>query len=183
MLTILILLILAFAVYTGARRGLVLQLVYSIGYLASFLVARHYYQDLAPKLELFIPYPSATIDSKLVFFDETLSLSLDQAFYAGVSFLVILLAGILVTRFIGIFFHSLTFLPLVHQLNWLGGGLLSFVVTYVAVFLLLYLLSLVPLDFIQSQFESSSLAHWMVEKTPIFSKQMYDLWITKMIHS
>ncbi|WP_218573834.1 CvpA family protein [Klebsiella grimontii] len=43
MLTILILLLLAFGFYTGAKRGLILQVLYSVGYLISYFVARTYY--------------------------------------------------------------------------------------------------------------------------------------------
>lgn len=38
MLTILILLLLAFGFYTGAKRGLILQVLYSVGYLISYFV-------------------------------------------------------------------------------------------------------------------------------------------------
>ncbi|MFR8960831.1 MAG: CvpA family protein, partial [Enterococcus faecalis] len=44
MLTILILLLLAFGFYTGAKRGLILQVLYSVGYLISYFVARTYYK-------------------------------------------------------------------------------------------------------------------------------------------
>lgn len=181
MLTVLILMILALGFYTGARRGLVLQVVYTLGYFISFLVAKHYYAKLAPSLELYIPYPAATLDSKLVFFSGNVILELDKAFYAAVAFTIILFAGWLLTRFIGIFFHNLTYFPLINQVNWLGGGLLSLVVTYVCLFLILWMLSLIPLDVIQNLFAKSSLAKNMVENTPIFSKEIYNLWITKII--
>ena len=67
MLTILILLLLAFGFYTGAKRGLILQVLYSVGYLISYFVARIYYKEVASHLELYIPYPSVTPTSKLVF--------------------------------------------------------------------------------------------------------------------
>ena len=181
MLTFVILILLAIAAYSGARRGLVLQIVYTVGYFLSFLAAEFFYQDLAPKLEMFIPYPSATQTSKMVFFDQTISLDLDKAFYAAVAFIIILVIGWLLTHFIGIFFNSLTFLPLVNQLNWLGGGLLSVIVMYVGIFILLSILTLVPLDLIQNQFKSSGLARWIVENTPILSNKIQDLWVTQIL--
>ena len=45
--TILILLLLAFGFYTGAKRGLILQVLYSVGYLISYFVARTYYKEVA----------------------------------------------------------------------------------------------------------------------------------------
>ena len=100
MLTILILLLLAFGFYTGAKRGLILQVLYSVGYLISYFVARTYYKEVASHLELYIPYPSVTPTSKLVFFNQEISLDLDKAFYSAVAFLLLLFAGWLVVRFL-----------------------------------------------------------------------------------
>ncbi|MEA4830860.1 MAG: CvpA family protein, partial [Enterococcus thailandicus] len=160
MLSLLIIIFLLIAFFSGAKRGFALQVVYTVGYLVSFLVAQHFYKQLANHLELYIPYPAVTPTSDLVFFDQTISFSLDQAFYAGIAFLLILMAGWLITRFVGIFVHSLTYLPVLKQVDWLAGGLLSVVVTFVMIFLLLSLLSFVPSDFIQNQFRSSGLARY-----------------------
>ena len=181
MLSLLIILFLLIAFFSGAKRGFALQVVYTVGYLLSFLVAQYFYKQLADHLELYIPYPAVTPTSKLVFFDQTISFSLDQAFYAGIAFLLILMAGWLITRFVGIFAHSQTYLPVLKQVDWLAGGLLSVVVTFVMIFLLLSLLSFVPADFIQNQFKNSGLARYIVENTPILTNKIYDLWVTRVI--
>lgn len=181
MLSLIILFLLAIAAYSGARRGLVLQIVYTVGYFISFIAAQAFYKDLAPKLEMYVPYPSATQTSKMVFFNQTISLDLDKAFYAAIAFLIILVIGWLLTRFIGIFFNSLTYLPLVKQLNWLGGGLLSVIVMYVGIFIILSILALVPLDMVQNQFRSSGWARSIVDNTPILSKKIQDLWVTQIL--
>lgn len=58
MLTLFIIILFAIAYYTGARRGLVLQIVYTVGYMLSLSSAKKYYLVLAKKLELIVPYPS-----------------------------------------------------------------------------------------------------------------------------
>ncbi len=181
MLTIVLLLILANGFYNGARRGFVLQTVYTFGYFMAYFVAKNYYQILAPKLELLIPYPSATEDSKFVFFSQQLGLELDQAFYAAIAFLLILFLGWMVIRFVGVFLHRLTFFPVVKQVNTIGGGILGLFVAYVALFLILYALSMVPLDIVQNQFRQSGLARFMVQNTPVLSAQIYDWWISSII--
>ncbi|MBO0441600.1 CvpA family protein [Candidatus Enterococcus ikei] len=181
MLTLLILLLLAIGFYTGARRGLILQVLYTFGYLVSYFIAKSYYKSLASHLELFIPYPSPTADTKLVFFNQEITLDLDQAFYGAVAFLLILVAGWLVVRFLAIFAHGLVFIPVLKQANWLAGGLISLVVIYVGIFLVLSMLSMVPVDAVQNQFKNSGLASYIVKDTPIFSKQIYHLWIEQMI--
>ncbi|WP_207695144.1 colicin V production family protein [Enterococcus sp. DIV0212c] len=181
MLTLLILLLLAIGFYTGAKRGLVLQILYTFGYLCSYFIAKAYYKDLASHLELYIPYPSPTAETKLVFFKQELTLDLDQAFYGAVAFLLILVAGWLVVRFLAIFAHGLVFIPVLKQANGLAGGLISLVVIYVGIFLVLSMLSMLPMDSVQNQFKNSGLAQFIVKDTPIFSKQIYHLWIEQMI--
>lgn len=180
MLTIIILVLLLIGFYTGARRGLVLQIVYSVGYILSFAIAKLYYTDLAKKIELYIPYPSATESTHMVFFSQPLSFDLDGAFYGAVAFMLILFAGWLLTRFIGMFFHKLMFFPILKQLNTLGGGLISLLVMYVGIFLILSVLSLIPMESIQSLYETSGVAQFIVKKTPFFSKAIYEWWIVQM---
>ncbi|WP_165003736.1 MULTISPECIES: CvpA family protein [unclassified Enterococcus] len=182
MLSLLILFILLIAFFSGARRGFALQVVYTIGYFLSFLAAQYFYKPLASHLELYIPYPAVTPNSKLVFFDQAFSFRLDEAFYAGTAFLIILVIGWLLTRFVGIFVHGLTYLPILKQADWIAGGLLSLIVAYVTLFLILRLLSFVPIEGIQNQFSGNSLARFMVENTPILTDKIYDLWVTKVLN-
>lgn len=181
MLTFGILLLLGIAFYSGARRGLAMQLLYSGGYLVSYLVAQANYKKLAPQLEMLIPYPSVTENSHMVFFDQDISLDLDQAFYAGAAFLLILFIGWAITRFVGIFLKKLTFIPLLKQFDWLAGGALCFLIVYIGIFLILTIVSFIPVDLIQGQFESSGLARFIVDNTPVFSQEIRSLWVTDII--
>lgn len=181
MITLFLIIWLALSCYVGARRGFVLQLIYTIGYLISFVIAESSYLSLSRKLMLFIPYPAPTLETKLVLYNSSIVLSLDESFTAGISFLIVLLIGWLITHFIGIFFYNVTFFAVLKKGNKLGGALLSFCVVYVGVFLLLFVLSMIPLAGIQGYFESSGFARFIVERTPYFSKHIYDLWITSVI--
>ncbi|MHC5374926.1 CvpA family protein [Enterococcus sp. LJL120] len=181
MLTLGILLLLGIAFYSGARRGLAMQLVYTVGYFATFIIARTYYQDLAPSLELLIPYPAVTENATMVFFDQQISLNLDQAFYAATAFLIITFIGWLATRFIAIFFKKLTYIPILKQFDWVAGGILSFIVVYVGIFLILTIASYVPMEAVQNQFERSEVARSIVTNTPILSSMMENLWVTQII--
>lgn len=177
MLTFILIIAMAIGFYTGVRRGLVLQVVLSVGFLISFNFAKKYYLTLGKKLELLVPYPTPTAESKLVFFKGETVFQLDQAFYAGLAFILILAIGWLATRFIGLLAHNLTFVPLVKEANLLGGGLLSLAMVYLACFFVLLMMSMVPVDFIQNLFKESGLARFMVDRTPYFSKQVLGLWL------
>ena len=177
LMTVLIVVILAIGAYGGARRGLILQFVMTVGYFVSYLMASKYYQALGSHLELIVPYPSASESSQFVYYDQALGLNLDGAFYNGVAFIIILFVGWLITRFIGGLLNAVTFIPVLKQLNTVGGALLIFIVAYVAIFLVLFLLTMVPIDAIQEAFSKSWLARKIVEDTPVISAQLYNWWI------
>lgn len=177
MLTLIILLILFIGIYAGVRRGLVLQIVYTLGYIVSFFVARNYYLQLSERLELFIPYSQPGIGDNMVYYDTLQKLNLDLAFYNAVAFLIILAAGWLLTRIIGYMLNSLTFLPILKQVNNFGGALLGFLMQYFGIFLALTFLTFIPFDFIQNQLANSGLANWIIKNTPILSQTIYEWWI------
>lgn len=167
--------------YVGGRRGAPFQLLYSGGYLISFFLACLTYKGLAKKLELFIPYPSVTPDSKMVFFDQTESLDLDKAYYAAVAFLIVLFFGAVATHFVAIFFNDLQFKRLVGKEDWLISSALSVLSVYMVIFFVLFVLSMIPLATIQNMFRKSWAARMIVEHTPIISWLFRKLWITSIL--
>ena len=68
MLSLIIILTSLFTVHTGVRRGAVLQGVYTLGYLFSFIYAAKNYIKYVDKLELLIPYPQPTPSLNYYFF-------------------------------------------------------------------------------------------------------------------
>ena len=54
--------------YSGSRRGIPLQLVYSAGFFLSFLFAQKMYLSWGRKIELIVPYLSISPETKMVFF-------------------------------------------------------------------------------------------------------------------
>lgn len=183
LLTGIIIFLLILSIYSGARRGLVLQLVLTIGYAASFWFALNYYQMLSEYVEMFVPYPTplSTSENPFVLYGMELLFELDGPFYRGVSFVVILFAGWLITRVVGGLFQALADIPVVRTINALGGAVLSFVVHYIGIFLILFVLSMMPMALIQDQFESSAFAREIVTDTPELSQQVYDWWVEQGI--
>ena len=57
MLDLAIILLLVFGFFIGLKRGFILQLVHLTGFIIAYIVANLYYEELAPKLLLWIPYP------------------------------------------------------------------------------------------------------------------------------
>ncbi|MGY3751109.1 CvpA family protein [Vagococcus acidifermentans] len=181
MLTLGIICILAVNFYIGFRRGLMLQLIYTGGYLLTFLAAKFFYRSLAAHLELLIPYPSPQMDSSLVLFDQSLLFDLDKSFYAAAAFIIILVIGWLVTKLFGVLSYGVTFIPILRTGNALAGGVLNAAVMVIVLSVLLTAVAMIPVDVIQQQFKNSLLARLMVEHTPIISHLLKTWWITDII--
>lgn len=132
---------------------------------------------------MFVPYPTplSTSDNPFVLYGIELLFELDGPFYRGVSFVVLLFAGWLITRLVGGLFQALADIPVVRTVNAIGGAVLSFVVHYIGIFLILFVLSMMPIAMIQDQFESSALAREIVTDTPELSQQVYDWWVQQGI--
>lgn len=176
LLTIGILLTLGIAAYSGAKRGLILQLVMTIGYLLSFLFALRNYEKIRGMLELVVPYPHAALSDNFVLFPPESVLHLDRVFYNGTAFLAILLVGWLLTRLAGGLLSFVTEIPILKQANIAGGAVLNFAVNYVGVFLILFVISTIPMKQVQKQFEASTTAQLIVANTPKLSGQVYEWW-------
>lgn len=177
MLTLIILILLLIGLYSGIRRGLVLQLVHIMGYIVSFFFAKEYYLVVADYLEMLVPYPQPGIGEEMLFYNEIQILNLDVAFYNAISFLLLLAVGWLITRILGSMLNSLTYIPVVREVNAIGGGVGGFVMQYAGIFFLLTFLSLIPLDYIQNLLMESQLAQWIIMHTPYLSRTIFDWWL------
>ncbi|APB30775.1 CvpA family protein [Vagococcus teuberi] len=180
-ITIISILILLTGFYAGYRRGFALQLIYFVGYALSFFMAKESYQSVGKKIELLVPYPAPTQTTKLSVFDNNLIFDLDKAFYAGFAFILILLVGYLITRFIGMLCYRLTFIQLANKSNQLIGGVINLGLTYIGLVLVLTVLSMIPLGFIQNAFDKSGIAKGMIEHTPVLSANLYQWFIKQII--
>src|SRR5690606_7610096 len=87
MIDLILILLLIFGFLVGLKRGLILQAVHLIGYIAAFIVAALFYNDLSSKLALWIPYPELSDESLWAEFLQ--ALPLESAFYNAISFAII----------------------------------------------------------------------------------------------
>lgn len=136
MIGLVIFFILLFAFYEGARRGTVLQGIYFVGFLISFLVANNFYQEIGKKIELYVPYLSVSPDTEMVFYSQEMSFDLGKTYYAGVAFIGVFALGWLLTKFIGILCSNLRFYEL-FPYQWLLAGGLNVIIVYTMVLMIL----------------------------------------------
>ncbi|WP_313891643.1 CvpA family protein [Psychrobacillus sp.] len=174
MLDILILILLVAGLVTGAKRGLIVQLIHMTGFIIALIVAYTYYKPLADKFVLWIPFPAVTAGSKLTIAVD--SLDLDQTFYRIIAFALIFITIKFALQLLASMFDFLKYLPVLGFISNAFGAVLGFVEFYFLSFVLLYVFALLPIDFIQNLISNSMLTGWMLEHTPILSETMKNLW-------
>lgn len=175
----LIILILLFAgLISGARKGLVIQLIQMVGFIISSIVAYIYYKPLAEKLVLWIPYPSVDQNTTLKFALEQLDLG--QTFYQMLAFAIIFFVVKFAIQIVASLFDFLRHLPVLGGLNRILGGLLGVINAYLLIFIVLYVLALLPLNSLQKYIDQSVLTKLILEYTPIISKTFQHMWFVYM---
>lgn len=174
MLDLLIVFLLLGGLITGFRRGLIVQLIHMTGFIIALIISYIYYKPLAEKFVLWIPYPGVTAGSKLAWTVETLDL--DQTFYRLLAFVLIFLVVKFALQLIASMFDFLKYLPVLGFIARFAGAALGFVEFYILIFLVLYLMAMLPLDFIQNMISNSILTEAMFDHTPIFSEMVKNWW-------
>ena len=134
---------------------IVIEMLHLIGTVVVLLFARLLYQ------------PLGTMISNLL-----TNLHLIEASVAAtliinlVAFFVLISLGWSVIRLLSRVSRSITWLPVIKQVNSVAGGIVSFVVTYLVIFVALSLANIVNTSFIQTQMTQSPLATYIVKQTP-----------------
>lgn len=177
MLSLLLILLLIYGFYIGARRGLAMETFYAVGYAIFFCLALVSFRGLGPKFEMLVPYPSANLGSEFAFFSTKVGMELDNAFYRAFAFIFVCFIGWIVIRFAGLYMKKLTYFPMYNDVNLLSGGIIGFVVTYITIFMVLLLLAMIPVTGIQHALEHSFVASTMIKSTPVLTALLSNLWI------
>lgn len=180
MVGLLIVLILFIGTYAGYRRGIILQMVQTIGYAVSFILAMENYRSLSDRLFLLVPYstPFAPEVNPYPFHDEALLFSLTDSYYDLLAFLLLLFIGWTVVRFLAAMLsYTLDYFKAPEPLNGIGGAVLGFVVNYIGIFYLLFFLTVIPFEPLQTRLVKSSLASGILTSTPQLSESTYQQFV------
>lgn len=175
MVDLAIILLLVFGFFIGLKRGFILQLVHLTGFIIAYIVANLYYDDLAPRLTLWVPYPNLGTTSPLKLLSE--NGNMEEAFYRAIAFVIIFFAVKILLQIIGSMLDFIAHLPILKQLNVWAGGILGFAEVYLVLFILLYIAALVPMEFLQKPLDDSIMGNLIVNHTPFLSEQIKNMWI------
>ena len=118
MLDLAIIALLLIGLLVGLRRGFILQVIHLTGFIVAFIVAYIYYDGLAPKLHLWIPFPSMGDSSSVQMLFS--SVGLDTAYYNAISFAIIFFITKIVWQMLGSMLDFFAHLPIVKAVKLLG---------------------------------------------------------------
>lgn len=179
MLNLILIILLLFGIFIGLNRGFILQIFHLIGFIVSFAVATLYYDKLAEELKLWVPYQELSDHALWPEFLQVLPV--ENAFYNIVSFALIFFVAKVILQIIATMLDVVASIPLLKAVNKSLGAVLGFIEVYLIAFVVLYVLALTPLESIQGMINDSSIALYMLEKTPYFSEKLFDLLQTNII--
>ncbi len=180
MVSLILLIVLAWSFYIGYSRGLILQVYYVFASILSLMVAAGNYKKLASFLYLWVPFANATEGAKNYFFASKYLFDLDSIFYAGLAFLVIYVLVYALMRFLGIFMHLVSFAsPETRTANIISGAL-SVLVTLISLEIVLTILATIPIATVQNLLQDSFVANAIIQYTPITSSLYKQLWIANI---
>ena len=181
MISIILLLILAWSFYIGYRRGLLLQVYYLVATIVSAYFAGNFYQSLGEKFHLLIPYANPNEGIGTFFFPSDQLFQLDKVFYAGIGYLLAFTVFYCFGRLLGLFLNLLPTKKLAGQYFRIGAGVLSLAVTLFVLQMILTILATVPLGVVQNSLENSIVAKHMIQSIPFTTDLIKQLWVTKLI--
>ncbi len=174
MLDIILLIIFAASLIVGIKRGFIVQVIHLASFIIATIVALLYYKPLAEKFVLWVPYPGVTEGAKMTLAIDTLDV--DRTFYRIIAFAVIFFAVKIALQIVASIFDFITYLPILNSINRVLGAVLSFVEFYFILFILLYVVALLPIASIQNLLDSSIIAGLMLEHTPIITNLFQHWW-------
>lgn len=178
MIDLILIFILVLGLLRGLKRGLILQFFHFISFFASFFIASFFYQPFSNLIEMYIPYPR--LSGEWAFFLD--SLPLEAAYYNAIAFALLFFGVKVVLSIISSMLDLVAELPLLSTINGVLGSIFGFLEAYLVLFIVLYIASLLPIEPVQNWLESSSIAAFMVESTPVLSNQLKNLWFSLVIN-
>lgn len=178
--TLLLLLALAWQFYLGYSRGLVKQVYLVLSTILAFAFAQAKYQNLAATLTFWVPYTQAIEEQSLTFYPDVSIFDMDKVFYAGVSFLSLFLLAYLVLRLFSLFLHVFPLDKLDRPTLNVVSGLLSLLVCLVFWAVTAKLLATLPFNQVQRVLEANIFLKSLIN-LPLLSQLLHQLWVVKVL--
>ncbi|WP_028400916.1 CvpA family protein [Ectobacillus panaciterrae] len=175
MIDLIIIALLLMGFIIGLKRGLILQAVRLVSFIAAYFVAYLYCDKLAPSLKSIIPYPlHATAQQAPAWLNTG---SVEDVFYRAIAFVILFFITKIAFSLLGHLLNMFAQIPVLKQVNAVGGAFLGFVETYIVLFVLILIGTLLPVQQVQTSIGQSVLCKVIVDDTPVLSDKVKELWV------
>lgn len=162
-LTTFIILILIGCFTNGHRRGLFTMILMLGTYIIAWLVARQGTQLIGGWLKSMLP----DIGTSATFSDNLLSnVNSSLFFYNGIAFMIIFTVVSILCHWGIRQLNWIKKIPVIGTVDKLAGGVISFLIGYMIIYVVLLIMQLFPAGWWQMQMANSELARFMINQTP-----------------
>ncbi|MBM7642712.1 CvpA family protein [Streptococcus loxodontisalivarius] len=176
MISLLIILVLAWTFYLGYSRGIILQTYYSLASLISLALATANYKGLSKVLFMWIPYSNAAEGTTVNYYQNVNIFELDKVYYYGVAFFALYLLSYLVFRFLGILIHFFNLERFDSFVTHSIAGIMALLVASFSILMILMIFAAVPYVSLQNYLADDLLANAFIRHYPILSSYLNGLW-------
>ncbi|MBM7635298.1 CvpA family protein [Streptococcus saliviloxodontae] len=176
MITLLIIICLAWSFYLGYSRGILLQSYYTLASLLSLGIASLNYKALSKVLFMWLPYANATEGTTVNYYQSVDIFDLDKVYYYAAAFFAIYTASYLIFRLLGVLLHFFNGEPYESLLNNSIAGGLSLLVTCFSFVMVFMILAAVPYASIQNALSQNILIDSLIKSFPFLSSYLHGLW-------
>jgi uncharacterized membrane protein required for colicin V production len=160
----------------GYSRGLIRQAVHLAGFVAAYVLAFKFYDDLAPKLMEWVPLNQFEQYNNFSFVAE--ALEVDRLFYNAISFALIFFGTKIGLTLVGNLLHVVASLPGISLFNRWGGLVLGFLEVTLILIIAINVMAVLPWEKGNELLAGSVLGDYFIEHVPIVAKKLQQLWQT-----
>lgn len=171
-MSIIIFILLIIGMVIGYRRGLILQLLHLLGTISAIIISAMNYKMLSSNFEMVMPYPSTAQSMSNALLPDLGNA--EYAFYDMTAFLIIFVVAKIIIQLIVSAFDYLQQISVFGIFGEIAGVLLGLIEMIYVLTVIIFMLALVPFEFIQNAIGESGLATFIMENTFILSDKFIE---------
>lgn len=172
---IIIVVVLILGIYMGYNKGFVNQLFSIVSLVFGYFISLILSSRLAILLAQFIPFSNNSVVGELNSKISTLDLNIPTGYYKIISFFIIFFSIRLLFRFVGNILGVIRKIPVIKTFNSMLGAIIGLVEAYVIIFVIVYLLYVLPLGVeLSRSLLEAKLPRIIFEQTPLLSDYLLE---------
>ncbi|SFK93175.1 Uncharacterized membrane protein, required for colicin V production [Salinicoccus halodurans] len=171
-MSIIIFILLVIGLVIGYRRGVILQLLHLVGTISAIIISAMNYDTLSSKFDMIMPYPSTAQAVHNPLLPDLANT--EYAFYDMTAFFIIFVITKILIQVIVSAFDYLQQINVFGVAGEIAGLILGLIEMIYVLTVIIFMLAIIPLEFIQNAIGESGLATFIMEHTFILSDKFIE---------